>query len=98
MLNVCRGMNRNEQSKKHNDSNRVPLVVDDEILIELEDFGNKRKKKEANVKFDGMTNVLLVTRRIEEVEGLVDTLKKPKFFFFFIVHISTIKSILHLNK
>ncbi|ESW25007.1 hypothetical protein PHAVU_003G000400 [Phaseolus vulgaris] len=45
MLNVCRGMNRNEQSKKHNDSNRVPLVVDDEILIELEDFGNKRKKK-----------------------------------------------------
>ncbi|ESW04397.1 hypothetical protein PHAVU_011G091900 [Phaseolus vulgaris] len=43
LVDVFKSMNRNEQSKKHNDSNCVPLVMDDEILNELEDFGNKSR-------------------------------------------------------
>lgn len=41
LVDVFKSMNRDEQSKKHNDSNHVPLVMDDEIINELEDFGNK---------------------------------------------------------
>uniref|UniRef100_A0A0R0HLB0 DNA polymerase epsilon catalytic subunit n=1 Tax=Glycine max TaxID=3847 RepID=A0A0R0HLB0_SOYBN len=41
LVDAFKSMNRNEHSKKHNDSNRVPLVIDDDIVNELEDFGNK---------------------------------------------------------
>ncbi|RDX72004.1 DNA polymerase epsilon catalytic subunit A, partial [Mucuna pruriens] len=41
LVDVFKSMNRNEHSKKHNDSNCVHLAMDDEIVNELEDFGNK---------------------------------------------------------
>lgn len=41
LADVFKSMNRNEQAKKHNDSNGVHPVMDDEIFNELEDFGNK---------------------------------------------------------
>ena len=36
-------MNRHECSKKHNDSNGVAPVMDEETVIDLEDFGNKTR-------------------------------------------------------
>jgi len=41
IVDAFESMNKNRHSKKHNDSNRVSPVMDDEILNELEDFGNK---------------------------------------------------------
>ncbi|KAG2397467.1 DNA polymerase epsilon catalytic subunit [Vigna angularis] len=41
IVDAFKPMNKNEHLKKLNDSNRVSLVMDDEILNELEDFGNK---------------------------------------------------------
>ncbi|XP_020214340.1 DNA polymerase epsilon catalytic subunit A isoform X3 [Cajanus cajan] len=43
LVDVFKSMNRNEHSEKHNDSNGVHLVMDDEIVNELEDFGNKAR-------------------------------------------------------
>ncbi|CAJ1979167.1 unnamed protein product [Sphenostylis stenocarpa] len=43
LVDAFKSMSRNEHSKNHNDSNHVALVIDDEIVNELEDFGNKRR-------------------------------------------------------
>ncbi|XP_027348237.1 DNA polymerase epsilon catalytic subunit A-like [Abrus precatorius] len=43
LVDVFNSMNRNERSKKHNDSNHVHLVMDDETVNDLEDFGNKAR-------------------------------------------------------
>lgn len=41
LVDAFKSMNRNEHSKRHDDSTRVPLVMDGDIVNELEDFGNK---------------------------------------------------------
>lgn len=41
LVDVFNSMNRDGCSKKHNDSNGIRRVMDDETVNDLEDFGNK---------------------------------------------------------
>ncbi|KAK7262191.1 hypothetical protein RJT34_29753 [Clitoria ternatea] len=41
LVDVFNSMNQNERFKKHNEPNHVHLLMDDEIVSDLEDFGNK---------------------------------------------------------